>query len=54
MAKDRISNLAESVYEFIFNMLDNEPEINGYAAGEIAYELQQKFIDELWAYKDKE
>ena len=53
MNNQRIVELSNEVYDFIFNLLDNEPEISGYEAGKIGSEIQQRFIDEVYCYVER-
>lgn len=40
---DRINLLAADVYDYVFSLLDNEPEIAGGLAGKIATALEKEF-----------
>ena len=54
MDKKRIDELNEEIYWFVFHLLDNEPELNGYQAGEIAAEIQEVFLNETDSFVEKD
>lgn len=47
MTKQRAKELAGELYLHVFEMLDNEPDFNGYEAGEVAKEMEKQFINEI-------
>lgn len=47
MNNRRIRLLSEDVYNYVFHMLDTEPEMDGNEAGRIASKLQRLFESEL-------
>ena len=53
MTKNRAKELADEVYKFIFQLLDNEPEFNGYEAGEIGWEIEQRFREQIEPYVEE-
>lgn len=50
----RYEELCSEVYDFIFQLLDNEPEFNGFEAGEIATEIENRFREEVYSFQDVE
>lgn len=44
MDRDRINLLAADVYDYIFQLLDGEPELTGGKAGKVATALEREFI----------
>lgn len=45
MHNDRICDLGEEVRNFVFQLLDSEPDIDGMEAGRIAHKAEQAFLD---------
>lgn len=48
----RYEKLCSEVYDFVFQLLDNEPDIGRYEAGEIATEIENCFRNEIYSFQD--
>ena len=48
----KYEELCTEVYDFIFQLLDNEPEFDGFEAGTIAGVIEEQFRDFVSSFQD--